>query len=268
MHDRGPTAARFLVLVRALTLTDFKLRYAGSVLGYFWSLARPLLLFGVMYVAFSMVLRFGEGVENYPLMLLVGLVLWTYFAETTSAAISILVSRADVLRKIAIPLITLPVSVSLTALLGLLLNLVAIAVFIFVGGIAPTWSWLWFPLLVVELYAFTLGVSLILSALYVPFRDMGNIWGVLSQALFYASPIIYPITLVASLNPDWIEPIMASPISQMIYQSQSVLIGGVDPITELLPGWTILVPYATVVATLAMGLLLYRHRSATLTERL
>jgi ABC-2 type transport system permease protein len=268
IHAGTPTAARLLVLIRALTFTEFRLRYAGSIFGYFWSLARPLLLFGVLYVAFARVLKFGAGVDNYPLLLLVALVLWSYFLETTSAAMGVLVARADVLRKIAIPLIVLPVSVSLTALLGLLLNLVAIAVFLFVGGITPTFAWLWFPLLLLELYAFTLGVSLILSALFVPFRDMGDIWSVLSQTIFYGTPIIYPVTLVVGLAPGWVTPIMCNPMAQIIYQSQSVLIGGHRPITEFLEGWWIAVPYLVVAITFIGGLLLYRHRSASLTERL
>lgn len=256
------------MLVRALTLTDFKLRYAGSVLGYFWSLGRPLMLFGVLYVAFSKVLKFGEGVPNYPLLLLVALVMWSYFAETTSAAMGVLVARADVLRKISIPLVALPISVSLTAFLGLLLNLVAVLVFLLAGGIAPMLSWLWFPLLVVELYAFTLGVSLILSALYVSWRDLGDIWGVLSQVLFYGTPIIYPLTLVEQLAAEWVKPIMMNPLAQIVYQAQSVLIGGHPPITEVLPGWTLAVPFTVTGATLAIGIALYRRQSSVLTERL
>lgn len=255
-------------LVLAMTATDFKLRYSGSVFGYFWSLARPLLLFAVIYVAFARILKFGAGVPNYPLLLLVALILWSYFVEVTGAAMGVLVARADVLRKVAVPLIALPLSISLTALLGLLLNLLAVSVFLFVGGIMPALEWLWFPLLLLQLFVLTFGAALILSALYVPFRDLAEIWAVLSQLVFYGTPIIYPLTLLMTIAPSWVEPIMMSPMAQILYQSQEVLIGGLPPLTEILAPWQLVVPYASTLAILVVGLLLYRHRSSTLTERL
>src|SRR5919199_5502859 len=198
----GPSAVsgdprRLVTLSFTLAVTDWKLRFFGSVLGYVWSLLRPLLLFGILYVVFSQFVGVNAGIANYPLLLLSGIVLFFTFGEMTGGAVMSLVDRETLVRKVSFPRLAVPLSVSLAASLNLLLNLVTIAIFVAAAGIPARWTWLLLPLPLVGLVVLGTVLGMLLSALYVPFRDVKPIWDVVSQALFYATPILYPIEKVA-----------------------------------------------------------------------
>ncbi|MDQ6605744.1 MAG: ABC transporter permease [Actinomycetota bacterium] len=203
----GGSARRFLELTLTLARTEFKLRYFGSALGYFWSLARPLLFFGVLYVFFTQIISLGAGVPHYGVYLLTGIVLWTYFAEATGIAVTCLVAREAMLRKVRFPRMAVPLSVSLTAAFNLVMNLIAVFVFALVNGVSPALSWLWMIPIVLGFMVLATGTGMLLSALYVRYRDIAPIWEVFSQVLFYASPIMYIATFykglehIALLNP-------------------------------------------------------------------
>jgi ABC-2 type transport system permease protein len=187
----GGDARRFFELTFTLARTEFKLRYFGSVLGYLWSLIRPLLFFGVIYVVFTNVLKFGNGIPHYPVYLLTGIVLWTYFGEATSGCVQCLVSREALLRKVRFPRMVIPLAVSLTSLFNLAVNFIAVLVFALANGVYPSVSWLWMIPIVLGFVVMATGIGMLLSALYVRFRDVQPIWDVIVQALFYASPIMY-----------------------------------------------------------------------------
>src|SRR5438128_5443885 len=197
---KGPSAfgdgdtRRFVNLARTLAVTDWKLRFFGSVLGYIWQLMRPLLLFGVLYLVFTHVFRFGKEVDKYPAVLLMNIVLYTFFAEATMGAVASVVDRENLVRKIQFPRMVIPLSVVLTASFNFCVNLLAVFVFMLAQGVPITWHWLWLLPLVAILAFFCTGVAMILSALYVRFRDVRPIWEVVLQALFYATPIIYVIS--------------------------------------------------------------------------
>src|SRR5437868_2321876 len=180
-------------LLSELVRTDFKLRYQGSVLGYAWSLLRPLLLFAILYVVFVKFLKIGAGVPHYPVYLLLGIVIWNFFLEMTSQSLGSIVGRGDLIRKIRIPRWIIVLSSSISALINLFLNLLVVVVFLFINHVDLLRTILWLPLLIVEVYAFSLGLSLLLSAAYVKYRDVNYIWEVILQAGFYLTPIIYPI---------------------------------------------------------------------------
>ena len=195
---RGPVALgddlrRFWSLTYTLAATDFKLRFFGSALGYVWTLARPLLLFGTLYFVFTEIVKFGKGVDHYPVYLLSSIVLFTFFSETTSRGVSALVERENLLRKMRFPRMVIPLAVALHSLFNLGLNLIVVFVFIFASGIEPTLDWLQIPLLIAMLVTFAVGVAMLLSALYVRYRDVEPIWEVALQLLFYGSPVIYVI---------------------------------------------------------------------------
>lgn len=265
---------KLMALTGTIAWSEFKLRYAGSALGYFWSLAKPLMLFSVLYTVFYKLLRLGEGVEHFPEMLLLGIVMWTFFAESTLASVSILVTRADLLRKVAFPAIVLPISVALTAVLAMLFNLAAVLGLLAFSNIHPTVHWLWIPLLFLELFAVTIGVSLILSALYVNLRDIGQLWDVLSQLLFYATPIIYPISLLTGSGSDDGYPLLArlallNPIGQTIEQTKRILVlGESGSISDVLPGAWYAVPLLLAVGLLAVGVLVFQRSSYRMVESL
>ncbi len=187
----GGNARRFLELTVTLARTEFKLRYFGSVLGYVWSLMRPLLFFGVLYVVFTQIFTFGKGIPHYGVYLLTSIVLWTYLAEATGGCVPCLVQREAMLRKIRFPRMVIPLSVSLTSLFNLLMNFIAVIVFALANGITPMLSWLEMIPIVLGFVMLATGIGMLLSALYVRYRDIQPIWEVLVQAWFYLSPVMY-----------------------------------------------------------------------------
>jgi ABC-2 type transport system permease protein len=209
---QGPSALggdlrRFVELTITLARTDFKLRYFGSALGYVWSLMRPLLFFGVIYVFFTQIINVGKGVHGYGTYLLTGIVLWTFFGEATGTAVASLVAREALLRKVRFPRLAIPIAVTLTSVFNLAMNFIAVIVFALISGVDPRLSWLWMLPIVLGFVTIALGLGMLLSAAYVRFRDVQPIWEVLLQILFYASPIMYVATSykglehLAMLNP-------------------------------------------------------------------
>jgi ABC-2 type transport system permease protein len=198
---RGPSALgggrqRFFDLLWLMSVTEFKRVYFGTVLGYLWSLIRPLLLFGVLLFVFTQILRAGsKEVEHYPVMLLLGIVLFTFFQESTTNAVSSVVAQEGVVRKTQFPRLVIPLATVLTSAFNLGLNLVIVLVFVFAFGVDPTWTWLLFPVALLFLSVFTAAISTALSVLYVRFRDVAIIWVVVAQVLLYMTPILYPVTI-------------------------------------------------------------------------
>jgi ABC-2 type transport system permease protein len=258
---------RFLRLTFSLAVMEFKIRYFGSVLGYLWSLMRPLMLFGVLYVVFTHVVRFGGGITHYPLKLLLGIVLWTYFAEATGQAVQSMVQREALLRKIPFPPAVIPLSVGLTTAFNLGLNLCVVVLFVLVSGIAPAWSWLELLPLLVLLLTVTASVSTLLAILYVSFRDMAPIWEVATQLLFWGTPIIYVIETVPQSAR---EVLMMNPLAVIIEQARHALIDPSAPSAAAASGSAVrlLIPLALVGLVLGVTLQLYRRMRPTLAERL
>lgn len=254
-------------ITRVLAWTDFKQRYAGSALGYLWSVSKPLLLFSVLYVVFTHIFRFGAGIDHYPAMLLFAIVLWTYFTEVTGGAVTVLVGRADVLRKIALPRIALPLSIAVTGGMVMVFNLVAVAIFVVINDVEPSWSWLLLLPLMIELVVFTIGVSLLLSVYYVSLRDIGQVWDLVLQMMFYATPIIYPITLAAPALQKFL---LISPMAQIVQQSREALVGTgqVGQYGEIMQGIWYFVPYAIVVLVVGTGAYAFARTAPTVAERL
>jgi ABC-2 type transport system permease protein len=258
---------RFWQILVALAVSEFKTRYFGSVLGYLWSLMRPLMVFGVLYVVFTHVVRFGGDIERYPLKLLLAIVLWSFFSEATGAALTSLVDREGLLRKVPLPPAVVPLSVGLTAAFNLGLNLCVVIVFVLVTGIAPAATWLELLPLVGCLLALTAAVSMLLAVLYVSFRDMAPIWEVITQILFWGTPIIYAIeTAPESVR----EVMMMNPLATIIEQARYALIDQSAPSAgESIGGAALLlIPLAIVALLLVASVAFYRHAEDTLAERL
>ena len=212
------------VLLKELTKTDFKLRYQGSVLGYLWALLRPLMMFAILYIVFAKLLKFGGDIPHYPVYLLVGTTLWSFFTECTNQGIQAIISRGDLIRKICFPKYIVVVSATLTAVINFLINLVVVIIFALINGVTPSWTWLLVPVLVLELYMLALGISFLLGAINVKYRDITSIWDILTQALFYAVPIIYPVSMVAATSEVAAKIILLNPISQIIQDVRYCLI--------------------------------------------
>jgi ABC-2 type transport system permease protein len=198
---RGPSALgggwrRSLELLYLIAVTEFRRTYLGTALGYLWSIARPLLLFGVLLVVFTEAFDLGDRVRSYPVLLLLNIVLFGFFQEATTQAVPSIVSQESVVRKTQFPRVVIPLAVVLTSAFNLGVNLVVVLGFVLVSGIEPSWTWLLFPLVLVALVVLGAAVSMLLSALYPRFRDTSILWGVGSTALFYATPVLYPLEMI------------------------------------------------------------------------
>jgi ABC-2 type transport system permease protein len=204
---RGPSALgggwrRSLDLLYLMAATEFRRSYLGTALGYLWSLGRPLMLFGVLLTVFTQAFNLGDRVTNYPMLLLFNIVLFSFFQEATSQAVTSIVTQESVVRKTQFPRLVIPLSVVLTSVFNLAVNLVVVFVFLLVGGVSPIWTWLLLPVVLGLLLILTAAVAVLLSALYPRFRDTGIIWGVAATALFYATPVLYPIEIVSGTLRD------------------------------------------------------------------
>lgn len=256
------------ILLKELTKTDFKLRYQGSALGYLWALLRPLMMFGILYLVFSVLLRFGSDIPHYPVYLLTGTTLWSFFTECTSQGIQAVVQRGDLLRKISFPKYIVVVSSTLTAVINLLINLVVVVVFALINGVMPSLGWLMVVPLILEFYCLALGIAFLLGSINVKYRDIASIWEVLIQALFYAVPIIYPITMVASSSIVAAKVILLNPIAQVIQDVRYFLITD-----QAVTTWNFLnnplikcIPILVVVVILILGSLYFRRKSKFFAE--
>jgi ABC-2 type transport system permease protein len=196
---KGPAAvgggwSRFVALTWMVAVTEFRLTYFGSVFGYLWTLMRPLMMFGVYYTVFTQIVNLGKDIPHYPALLLMNIMLFQFFAESTSAAVQSVVARENLVRKMQFPRLVIPLSVVVTAFMNLVVNLVAVMIFVLANGVEVRWTWLLFPFALIPLVMLASGVAMILSAAFVRYRDVLPIWGVFTQALFYASPVLYTVS--------------------------------------------------------------------------
>lgn len=255
------------VLLRELVITDFKLRYQGSVLGYAWSLLKPLFLFAIMYVVFGVLVKLGS-IQHYAVYLLLGIVLWTFFSEATNQGMSSIIARGDIIRKINFPKYIIVISTTISALVNLVLNLVIVAVLMLLNGVELHFSALLLPLYIIEIYVFALGLSFFLSALNVKYRDTGHIWEIIMQAAFYATPIIYPLSVVIQKSQVAAQILMLNPVAQAIQDARYELITreSVTPSQLFSNPLYIAIPFVIVVATLLIGALYFKKNSRYFAE--
>lgn len=214
----GGGRRRFFDLLRLMSVTEFKRAYFGTVFGYVWSLVRPLMLFGVLLFVFTQVFKIGHTLPYYPVLLLLGIVLYTFFQEATQNSVTSVVAQEGVVRKTQFPRLVIPLATVLTALFNLGLNLLVVLVFVLAWGVDPTWTWLLFPVALALLFVLSAMVSMMLSVLYVRFRDVAIIWTVVVQMLFYATPILYPLGEKGLNDPSIEHLLMINPLAVIFEQ--------------------------------------------------
>ncbi|PID30821.1 LPS ABC transporter [Candidatus Saccharibacteria bacterium] len=257
-------------LLAELVRTDFKLRYQGSVLGYAWSLLRPMLMFAILYVVFVKFLRIGGDIPHYPIYLLFGIVLWIFFADTTAQSLGSIVVRGDLIRKIKIPRWMIVFSSTIGALINLGFNLIVIALLMLLSKAVPMDTFYLLPLYLVEIYIFGLGLSLFLSAAFVKYRDIGYIWEVCLQAGFYLTPILYPLALVA--NVTFQKLLLLSPMAQAIQDARYAIVSHDDKVITTWKifdgGWYAFIPLLIVFSMFVLGLMYFKSQSASFAENL
>jgi ABC-2 type transport system permease protein len=276
----GPSALsgdfrRFWSLTVTLARTEFKLRFFGSVLGYLWTLVRPLLLFGVLWVFFTKVAHVNSSRNPaerfYGAQLLGSIVLFTFFAEATTGAVRSVVDRENLVRKIRFPRLVIPISVVLLALFNLGLNLIVVMIFALGAGVRPMLSWLELPLIVGALVVLAAGVAMLLSALFVHFRDTQPIWEVVCQILFYASPVIISIVTVKNkLSTSLLHVYMLNPLAVIFQQFRHAMITHATPSAgQVLGSWSALFgALVIVVAVFVVGFIVFDRAAARIAENL
>jgi ABC-2 type transport system permease protein len=258
---------RFFSLLWLMSATEFKRTYFGTVLGYLWSLVRPLLLFAVLLFVFTQIFRVGSDVPNYPVLLLLGIVLFSFFQEASNNAVTAVVSQEGVVRKTQFPRLVIPLSVVVTGVFNLCVNLIVVFVFILAWGVDPTWTWMLFPVALLLLFAFTAGVSMMLSALYVRYRDVAIIWSVLATVLFYGTPILYPIEIVPDKYQSFI---LLNPLAPIFEQVRVWVIDPSAPTAVEAAGSVAdLIPAAVIyLAACVLGIWVFAREAPRIAEEL
>lgn len=248
-----------------MVVTDFKLRYQASFLGYLWTLLRPLALFTILYLVFVRLLRIGATIPYPAIYLLLGIVIWGFFAESTNAGLGSLVARADLLRKISFPRYVVVLSVGVSALISFGLSMVVIVLFMILARVPVRLDVLWLPLLFVELVAFSLSTAFFLSALFVRFRDMSYIWEVVAQAAFYATPILYPPDMIPL---RYARLLMLNPMAQMIQDARYCLVTErTETMTQLFgTPWARVIPVGITAIMVVASVAFFRRQSTTFAE--
>jgi len=235
-------------ILREMVATDFRVRYQGSVLGYAWSVLRPLFLFAILYVVFVKFLKVGNGIPHFPVYLLSGIILWTFFVEATSSAMSSIVGRGDLIKKINIPRYLVVLSSLFSALINLFLNLIILFIFAIISHVPLQGSWLLIPLLIIELFMLSLSLGFILSALFVKYRDASYIWEVLLQGGFYATPILYPLARIPFKFQKYL---MLNPVAQIVQDFRWCFVTH-----QTTNSWNVSVKYFTIFPILIIIILI------------
>lgn len=261
-----------LVVLRGLVKTDFKLRYQGSFLGVAWSVLKPLMMFCVMYVVFGKFLRMSDGTPTYPVVLLLGICSWQFFQEATTIGLRSVVDRGDLLRKIHFPNYIVVVSATVGSMISYAINLLVVLVFALFTHVQFTWRVALVPFNIVELYVLALGTTLLFATMYVYFRDIAHIWDVLSQLIFYAMPIIYPLSYVIDRGEPYASLArleLLNPIAQTIQDIRHNLIAPATQPTvwnQFGHWWMMVIPLAITVIVLVLGVTLFRRNSRKFAE--
>jgi ABC-2 type transport system permease protein len=269
---KGPSALgggskRFGELLYLVSVTEFKRTYFGTVLGYVWALLRPLLLFAVLLFVFTQIFRLGSNVSHYPVLLLMNIVLFGFFSEATGTSVMSVVSQEGVVRKTQFPRLVIPLSVVVTCLFNLAINLIVVVVFLLAFGVSPQWTWFLFPSVILVLFVYATAVSMLLSSLYVHFRDTAIIWSVVSTTLFYATPVLYTIELVPSAYRNLI---LLNPLSPLFEQARKWVIDPNAPgAVSAAGGWThLLAPIAIFVVICTFGAWYFNRAAPRIAEEL
>jgi ABC-2 type transport system permease protein len=258
------------ILLKEMIKTDFKLRYQGSAIGYLWSILKPVLLFLVMYVVFIRFLKFGAGVPHFAVALLLGMTIWNFFTEVTNMGMVSIVSRGDLMRKISFSKPIIIFSVTANALINFGINLIVVMMFALINGVWLTPKILFLPFLTVELLLLSVGIAFLLATLFVKYRDLGPVWEVFLQAFMYATPIIYPVTMLfrGGTEVTWYaRALMLNPMAQIVQDLRYTLIDPVNLTTwQIVPPTLAWIPYALSPLVFFLGLAVFNKQSDKFAE--
>ena len=256
------------ILLKQLVKTDFKIRYQNSILGYLWTLLRPLFLFAILYVVFVKILKTGGDVPHFGVYLLLGIVIWNYFVEATTGSVAVMVAKGDIMRKVSFPRYVIVLAVSLSALINLTFNLIVVGIFMAIAKTQVSSSVVFLPLIIIELFVFSLSVSFLLSALYVKYRDVGFIWEVGIQGAFFAIPIMYAFSFVSKKSVLAAKILISNPIAQLMQDARYILISTKTETVYSTFGsaWGWAIPISIVIVMCFISILYFKRKSPFFAE--
>lgn len=257
-----------VILLKQLVKTDFKIRYQNSALGYLWTLLRPLFVFVILYVVFVKILKTGGDIPHFGVYLLLGIVIWNYFVEVTNGSVGAIVSKGDLMRKVNFPRYVIVLAGSFAALINLIFNLLVVVFFMFLAKTEISPYVVFFPLLIAELFIFSLAVGFLLSALYVKFRDIGFIWDVVIQGAFFAVPIMYAFSLVTDKSMLAGKILISNPITQLMQDARYMLISTKTETVSTVFGtpWALLIPITIVLVTTIFAVVYFKKAAPSFAE--
>ena len=263
---RGPRY--YLRVLRVVGPIQFKKIYAGAVLGYVWSLVKPLAYFGVLWLVFAFLLRTANQTHDFAIYLLIGILLYTFFSDSTSVMLRSIVDGGSILRRLAFPPILVPLSASVGIGITFFINILAIVVIVGLQRVSPRVEWLLVPPLLLELYVLCVALGLLLGALYVRFRDISQIWELVTQLLFFGSAIFFPIGIV----PSWAQKVaFLNPFLQIMQDTRHAVLGGSGPndlsVTDVYGTAGRLIPFAIVLLIVIGSYAFFRRESRYFAER-
>jgi ABC-2 type transport system permease protein len=269
LGQRRHGLSQTLRTLQVIAAAEFRLKYAGSAMGFAWSVIKPLALFTMLYLVFGRVFKLGSISNYYGISLLIGIVQFGFFSDATSLGMTSLVARESLLRKLVFPRLVIPTAATLTAALTFAVNAVVVAGFVAWRGVMPQLDWLLVIPLLAELYAFTLGVALILATLFVRLRDIGQVWELGLQLLFYASPVIYPIGFLPPFARDLA---FLNPFTQVLQDIRAIILypdlpGNRITAADAFETFGHAIPIGIAFATLAVGLALFKRDAPWFAER-
>ena len=258
-----------MILLREMIKTDFNLRYQGSLIGHLWSILKPFMLFTIMYLVFVRFLKFDDGTPHYAVGLLLGMVTWSFFTEATNMGMMSIVSRGDLLRKLNFSKSIIVFSAIAGAAINYAINLLVVFVFALINGVSINVGWLVIIPLFIELILLATGVALLLSALFVKYRDIGPIWEVVLQAGMYATPIIYSLTFILQRGQITIAKVMMlNPLAQIIQDLRHYIV-----FSGSMRGWDLInnrllasFPYLLPVLIFGFGLYIFNKNAKRFAE--
>lgn len=234
-------------LVKRLAISDFKVRYKNSVLGFFWSLLEPLLMLLVLYIIFSKV--FPSPLKNYHLFLLLGIALWDFFAKGTSMGLQGILSKPGMVRQVYVPREILIFSSSLTALMMAVLELGVFGVLMAVSGLMPTSTIIYLPIIFIIIFILVFGSSLALGALNTYYRDVQYIWAVVLQAGFFATGVFIDIS---TLPADVKRVLLWNPMARILMVSRDSVL-----YDKAVSSWDLTICFVSSVVILLIGYLIF-----------
>jgi len=211
---------KYINLVYEFSVSDFKLREQGTVLGFIWTLLHPLLMFGILYMLFAK--RLGVGIEHYGIYLLIGILHWNFFSTATTQGLKSIMMRREMLRNICIPMTAIVISSVLTVFISFMFEMVILVGFLLFLKIGFSAAMLLFPVIVLIQLLLIIGISLVLSCLNVYFKDMQHIWDILLRIGFFLTPIFYPISMFVSKAKMSLY--LLNPLTQFIVFARDVLL--------------------------------------------